>query len=129
MLVNANIQPMKHFGDLLKELRLAFGYTQEELTDEIGFDRPNYVRVEGGYRTASDQLLLKLATLYRIPVEDFKTEREALTITQKYTERAIHRAYEYISQDGLEGGLEYFRFYYKEEADRRRALKTPKNKP
>jgi transcriptional regulator with XRE-family HTH domain len=87
---------MKHFGERLKELRLAFGYTQEGLADKIDFDRPNYVRIEGGYRTASDVLLEKLASLYGISLEQLQTEREALGIVQKYSPDAIKEAFKAV---------------------------------
>lgn len=54
----------------LKELRKAYGYTQDVLADAIGTSRQTYSHYETGKRTPSSETLFKIAGLYKISVED-----------------------------------------------------------
>ena len=54
----------------LKELRKAYGYTQDYVATALGIVRQTYSHYETGQRTPSSDILFKLAGLYHISVED-----------------------------------------------------------
>ena len=54
----------------LKELRKAYGYTQDYVATALGIVRQTYSHYETGQRTPSSEILFKLAGLYHISVED-----------------------------------------------------------
>lgn len=89
---------MKHFGMRLKELRLKFGYTQERLTENVDFNRNNYVNIEKGNRSAPNSLLRKLAVLYAIPFKQLEDERNAWLMVRKYSVEAIRLACRYLDE-------------------------------
>ena len=57
---------LKHFGDHLRQLRLARRFTQEELAAKAGFSRSYYTEIETGKRNISLLNLHKLATCLNI---------------------------------------------------------------
>ena len=54
----------------LKELRKAFGYTQDYVASALGVIRQTYSHYETGNRTPNSETLFKLAGLYNISVDD-----------------------------------------------------------
>ena len=70
---------LRRFGDRLRMLRVAQGFTQEELAAEAGFSRSYYTEIETGKRNLSLLNIRKLAQslqvstteLLNINVEDY----------------------------------------------------------
>ena len=58
-------------GYKLKELRLHYDYTQEELACKIDISRVNYNRYENNKVRPDYETLIKLADLYDISLDDF----------------------------------------------------------
>lgn len=54
----------------LKELRKAYGYTQDYVASFLGVVRQTYSHYETGQRTPNSETLFKLAGLYGISVDD-----------------------------------------------------------
>ena len=57
-------------GKKLKELRIARGYTQSEVSAAIDIKQPTYNQYEAGKRTPSITTLYKIASFYGISVDD-----------------------------------------------------------
>jgi putative transcriptional regulator len=53
----------------VQDMRLERGLTQEELGRKIGVTRQTIIAIEKGNYTPSIVLCLKLATLFKVPVE------------------------------------------------------------
>ncbi len=51
-------------------LRLNRGLTQEELAEKTGVSRQTVIAIEKGNYTPSVELALKLAKVFKVPVED-----------------------------------------------------------
>ncbi len=58
------------FVNKLKELRKAYGYTQDYVAITLGITRQTYSHYETGKRTPNPEMLYKLAGLYHISVDD-----------------------------------------------------------
>jgi putative transcriptional regulator len=56
-------------SNCVQDMRLARGFTQEELGAKIGVTRQTIIAIEKGNYTPSIVLCLKLATLFKVPVE------------------------------------------------------------
>jgi putative transcriptional regulator len=54
-------------------LRLNRSFTQEELADKVRVSRQTIIAIEKGNYTPSVELALKLAKIFRVPVEDIFT--------------------------------------------------------
>ncbi len=57
---------LRHFGDRLRELRTARGFTQEDLAAEAGFSRSYYTEIETGKRNPSILNIRKLAQCLKV---------------------------------------------------------------
>ncbi len=58
-------------------LRTKKGLTQEELAEKVGITRQTVISIEKGNYTPSVYLALKLASLFKVPVEEiFKISYE-----------------------------------------------------
>ena len=55
----------------LKQLRKSHNYTQDYVASAIGTVRQTYSNYEAGKRSPSVQAIYKLASLYKISVDDF----------------------------------------------------------
>ena len=51
-------------------LRTKKGLTQEELAERAGITRQTVISIEKGNYTPSDLLALKMAAVFKVPVED-----------------------------------------------------------
>ncbi len=51
-------------------LRTKKGLTQEELAEKVGITRQTVISIEKGHYTPSVLLALKLAAVFKVPVED-----------------------------------------------------------
>ena len=60
---------MRRLGRLLRELRLAKGLTQEDMT-KFGFDVKYYQRIEYGEKNVTLQTLSRLAKALGVAVKD-----------------------------------------------------------
>ena len=58
------------FNHYLKELRLAAGYTQQEIADILEIDRSTYAYYESGKTEPNMQKLKKIANLYGLSSDD-----------------------------------------------------------
>ncbi|GAB1759135.1 helix-turn-helix transcriptional regulator [Priestia megaterium] len=58
---------MKH---RIKELRSAFGWTQEQLSEKIGVSRQTIISIENGRYNPSLELAYKIAKSFRCKIED-----------------------------------------------------------
>lgn len=63
---------------LLRDLRLAHGYSQQNIADMLGLNRSAYTYYELGKCTPSIESLYKLSNLYEMDIEGFVfTEKES----------------------------------------------------
>ena len=60
----------EHFAQKLRELRKAFGYTQDYVASALGLVRQTYSHYEQGKRKPSPETIFKLAGLYNVSVDD-----------------------------------------------------------
>lgn len=51
-------------------LRMNRGFTQETLAEKIGVSRQTVISIEKGNYTPSVELALRIAKVYKVPVED-----------------------------------------------------------
>lgn len=58
-------------------LRTHRGFTQEELAEKIGVTRQTVIAIEKGNYTPSVLLALKIAAVFKMPVEDIFTIKHA----------------------------------------------------
>lgn len=61
---------MIQIGKKLKELRLAYNLTQQQLAEELKISRVNYTRYENGKVRPDYETLIKLADFYDISLDD-----------------------------------------------------------
>lgn len=54
----------------IKELRAAFGWTQEQLSDQIGVSRQTVISIENGRYNPSLELAFKIAKAFRCRIDD-----------------------------------------------------------
>ncbi len=66
---------LKNLSVFLKELRINFGYTQDEVTMESNMHRNTLIRIENGHNFTIKHLL-KLAEYYGIPAHELLQEVE-----------------------------------------------------
>ncbi|GIM46184.1 transcriptional regulator [Collibacillus ludicampi] len=54
----------------IKELRAAFGWTQEQLSEIVGVSRQTIISIENGRYNPSLELAYKIAKAFRCKIED-----------------------------------------------------------
>lgn len=54
----------------IKELRSAFGLTQEQLSEQIGVSRQTIISIESGRYNPSLELAYKIAKVFQCQIED-----------------------------------------------------------
>ncbi len=59
----------KKYNEVLRELRIKNGYTQQQIADIINTSQRAYAFYEKGQREPSIETILKLAELYNIPTD------------------------------------------------------------
>src|SRR6476660_5307585 len=69
---------VREYGQLLKQRRIEFGYTQEELAALVGYSVASIRKLEGGQRTPSKQLAALLSHHLDLPALE-RTARPAAT--------------------------------------------------
>jgi transcriptional regulator with XRE-family HTH domain len=68
------------FGEHLHELRISAGFSQEALAEKAGLHR-NYIgHLERGEKTASLEVLVKLAAVFGLSLPDLLTRFDASTV-------------------------------------------------
>lgn len=67
-------------GDRLRELRMAFGFTQEDVARSLSVSRSTYSYYELGTTRPDPATLGRLSAYYDVPVEVFYTEELSLDI-------------------------------------------------
>lgn len=60
---------IKQGGERIRQLRIAAGYTQEQLAEILNIDRSFYSRIERGERGCSVDLLVHLTTLFDVSLD------------------------------------------------------------
>jgi transcriptional regulator with XRE-family HTH domain len=60
---------IQDFGDRVRALRKAQGYSQEGFSDEVGLDRTYIGGIERGERNPALKAILKIATALNVPPE------------------------------------------------------------
>ena len=70
--INLGMKPIlrKRFGDRIRELRKARGFSQEAFADECGLARTYMSRIETGGSNASLDAIEKLAQALEVTVEE-----------------------------------------------------------
>ena len=63
----------KKLGEILKKYRTEYGYTQKKLAGYLGVDRTTYTKYETVRKPEID-VIMRLAALYNVSVEDFLDE-------------------------------------------------------
>ena len=61
---------METVRNTVQKLRLNRNLTQEELAEKVGVSRQTIIAIERGNYTPSVLLALKLARIFKVPVED-----------------------------------------------------------
>ena len=87
----------------LRELRKAFGYTQDYVASALGLVRQTYSHYEQGKRKPNPETLFKLAGLYNVSVDDLMQLTIDLDPDIYYDAPAPTQ-----SSEDLAGFLEYF---------------------
>lgn len=71
-------------NELLKEIRLEFGYTQRELAKKVGCSQELLSKIEKGVREAADDILLILSTIYKADLVDYKSNMSKFKNSKDY---------------------------------------------
>lgn len=61
---------MESVHNTVQKLRLKRSLTQEELAERVGVSRQTIIAIEKGNYTPSVLLALKIARIFKVPVED-----------------------------------------------------------
>jgi transcriptional regulator with XRE-family HTH domain len=64
-----NLYSIQDFGDRVRALRKAQGYSQEGFADAVGLDRTYIGGIERGERNPALKAILKIALALRVPPE------------------------------------------------------------
>ena len=125
------------FNEYLKEIRLAAGYTQQDIADILKIDRSTYAYYEAGKTEPNIPNLKKLANLYGIPLDDLiecrlrpipvqfsvpgNSDFSAMQALRRLTRTEQNLVLLYRSCTDKEGLLRLIRDFHDEESD------TPEN--
>lgn len=83
----------------LREERKKSGYTQQQIADLLGVDRSTYAYYESGKLQVPDEVLLKLAAYYDMPVSMFFTESSDSVVF--HSDLSVRNMADRMSEDGL----------------------------
>lgn len=79
----------KSIGNALKIYRKANRFTQQKIADYLGLDRSTYAKYEASSRKPEIDVIIKLAALYHVSLDDFMsgflvgTEQNVLAMSPK----------------------------------------------
>lgn len=68
---------MRSIGERIRDERVMWGMTQEELAEATGIDRDKISKIETGDRQVRVEELGKLAATFEIPADELMQDREA----------------------------------------------------
>ena len=85
-------------GCFLKELRREKGWTQERLGEELGVSSRSISRWENGVNMPDFDLLIELARLYDVGIEDL-LGGERKDVMNRQTEQTLHQVAEYTNHE------------------------------
>jgi DNA-binding XRE family transcriptional regulator len=61
---------VRHLAAKVKELRMAKGYTQEEMAQRFGFNYRYYQKLESGTYTPNLRTIFRIAEVFKVKVRD-----------------------------------------------------------
>ena len=64
-----NKNELKQMALHIKEKRKTYGYTQEEMAEQIGLSYSYYAKIENGFQTPSLDTLIKIASTLQISLD------------------------------------------------------------
>lgn len=71
-----DVELSKYIGGKIKQFRETRGLTQDDLADFLGTTRQSISRYETGERKANQDILFKLAELFKVKLDDFFPTRD-----------------------------------------------------
>lgn len=60
---------MKKTGDRIRQLRIQFGYSQQQLAKELNIDRSHLSHIESGERGSSIDLLVQFSEFFHVTLD------------------------------------------------------------
>lgn len=96
-----NQSEIKRIGQILKDRRLQFGYTQEFAAEKIGISYSYYTKIERGEQLPSLEVCIQIAKTFRLSLDswllntlpDIKTSPEMIALFHQLKEmdsKSIH---------------------------------------
>lgn len=86
-------------GAFMRELRLDKGLTQEQLAERLGVSNRSVSRWENGNNLPDLSLLLELAKLYGVGVDEILDGKRKETHTDEQTAEAIEKVADYANEE------------------------------
>lgn len=97
-----DIDLRKYAGNIIKKLREHRNMTQDELAEELNTTRQAVSRYENGDRGVSQDLLFKLASIFKVPIDEFFPPINDVYIKQEISEKEeIELLKETLKRKGL----------------------------
>ncbi len=88
-------------GRFLKEMRKKKGLTQEQLAEKLGVSNRSVSRWENGKNMPDFDLIIELANLYDVGIEEILSGERENNMTDKEKEKAMLRVSEYESNEKM----------------------------
>lgn len=93
---------IKRIGQILKDRRLQFGYTQEFAAEKTGISYSYYTKIERGEQLPSLEVCLQIAKTFRLSLDswllntspDMKTSPELIALLNQLKEMDPHSIHE-----------------------------------
>ncbi len=82
---DCHVPPAETIGQRIKRERLRNGMTQRQLADAVGVGVPHISKVEAGRENPSDELLTRLAKVFKIDAD------ELLLVARRVPERIVEQ--------------------------------------
>lgn len=91
----------KKIGGFLRELRKESGLTQEQLSERLGVTNRSVSRWENGTNMPDFDLVIELANLYNITIEEFLDGERKNNMIEKEKEETLLKVAEYENNDKM----------------------------
>lgn len=91
----------KKIGGFLRELRKESGLTQEQLSEKLGVTNRSISRWENGTNMPDFDLVIELANLYDITIEEFLDGERKNNMIEKEKEETLLKVAEYENNDKM----------------------------